>query len=68
MFNLFMVMGLTGFLFPFSLSNKLLLRDLPVMIGFTLALVAILRHAKGTNRWHGLLFFGCYCLYCFSLL
>ena len=68
MFNLFMVMGLTGILFPFSLSNDLLLRDLPVMIGFTLALVAILRHARGTNRWHGLLFFSTYTFYCFSLL
>ena len=68
MFNLFMVMGLTGIFFPFSLSNKLLLRDLPVMIGFTLALVAILRNAKGTNRWHGLLFFAAYSIYCFSLL
>ena len=67
MFNLFMVMGLTGIIFPFSLSNKLLLRDLPVMIGFTLALVAILLHAKGTNRWHGLLFFIAYIIYCFSL-
>ena len=68
MFNLFMVMGLTGIIFPFSLSNKLLLRDLPVMIGFTLALVAILRNAKGTDRWHGLLFFAAYSIYCFSLL
>lgn len=68
MFNLFMVMGLTGLIFPFSLSNTLLLRDLPVMIGFTLALVAILRHANGTNRWHGILLFSSYCVYCFFLL
>lgn len=68
MFNLFMAMGLTGTILPFSLSNDLLLRDLPVMIGFTLALVAILRHAQGTHRWHGLIFFGAYIFYCFSLL
>lgn len=68
MFNLFMVMGLTGAIFPFSLSNTLLLRDLPVMIAFTLALVAILRHVQGTERWHGLLFLGCYAVYCFFLL
>ena len=68
MFNLFMVMGLTGLIRPFSLSDQLLLRDLPIMTAFTLALVAILRHAEGTNRWHGLLFFTCYCAYCFMLL
>ncbi len=68
MFNLFMVMGLTGIIFPFSLSKDLLHRDLPVMIAFTLALVAILGHTKGTKKWHGVLFFGTYCIYCFSLL
>ena len=68
MFNLFMVMGLTGSIMPFSLSNTLLLRDLPVMIAFTLALVAILRHSNGTDRWHGVLFFGSYCGYCILLL
>ena len=68
MFNLFMVMGLTSIIFPFSLSKDLLHRDLPVMIAFTLALVAILGHTKGTNKWHGVLFFGSYCAYCFSLL
>ena len=68
MFNLFMVMGLTGIIFPFSLSKDLLHRDLPVMIAFSLALVAILGHTKGTNKWHGVLFFGSYCAYCFSLL
>jgi cation:H+ antiporter len=68
MFNLFMVMGITGLIRPFSLSDQLLLRDLPIMTAFTLALVAILRHTEGTNRWHGLLFFSCYCVYCFMLL
>ena len=68
MFNLFMVMGLTSVIFPFSLSADLLHRDLPVMIAFTLALIAILGHTKGTNRWHGALFFGSYCIYCFVLL
>jgi cation:H+ antiporter len=68
LFNLFMVMGLTGFIIPFSLSATLLHRDLPVMIAFTIALIAILLHTKGTNRWHGMLFFGSYCVYCFILL
>ena len=68
MFNILMVMGLTGVIKPFALSPDLLNRDLPVMIIFTLAVVAILGHTKGTNRWHGFLFFGSYCAYCFMLL
>jgi len=68
MFNLFMIMGLTGIFFPFQLTNTLLFRDLPVMTGYTLALIAIIRHASGTNRWHGILFLGGYIAYCMSLL
>jgi len=68
LFNLFMVMGLTGIFAPFSLTDDLLLRDLPVMIGFSIALIAVLRHAGGTKRWHGALFLTSYGAYCFSLL
>lgn len=68
MFNLFMVLGLTAAVEPFPLSPHLLQRDLPVMMGFTLALVAVLRRRGGTRRWHGLLFLGSYGIYCISLL
>ncbi|NOQ45992.1 MAG: calcium/sodium antiporter [Desulfobulbaceae bacterium] len=68
MFNLFMVLGLTGLIKPFALSPNLLQRDLPVMLAFTLVLVPILHRSHGTKRWHGLLFLGSYCLYCVSLL
>lgn len=68
MFNLFMVMGLTATIKPFLLSSQLLYRDLPVMLGYSLALVAVLRRRGGTKRWHGLLFFGGYLAYCISLL
>ena len=68
MFNLLMVLGLTGTIKPFSLSPELLQRDLPVMLAFTLALVAALRHSGGTRRWHGLVFFLGYGIYCIFLL
>lgn len=68
MFNLFMVLGLTGLIKPFALSDQLLHRDLPVMLIFTLALIPILHKQGGTRRWHGVLFLGAYGMYCYSLL
>ncbi len=68
MFNLFMVLGLTGLLKPFSLSPDLLHRDLPVMLAFTLVLIPILHTTGGTRRIHGIFLLGGYLLYCFSLI
>jgi len=68
MFNLFMVLGLTGLISPFHLSPALLHRDLPVMLAFTLLLIPVLHKTGGTRRWHGLLFLGGYLLYCATLL
>jgi len=67
MFNLFMVLGLTGLIKPFQLSPELLQRDLPTMLAFTLILIPILQRNKGTRRRHGILFLGGYLLYCYSL-
>lgn len=67
MFNLFMVLGLTGLTMPFTLSPELLKRDLPIMLAFTLILIPILHRTGGTRRWHGVLFLGAYGAYCFSL-
>ncbi|HEB68787.1 MAG TPA: calcium/sodium antiporter [Desulfobulbus sp.] len=68
MFNLFMVLGLTGTIKPFALSPDLLHRDLPVMLAFTLILIPILHRTGGTRRWHGLLFLGAYAAYGYSLI
>jgi cation:H+ antiporter len=68
MFNLFMVLGLTGMVKPFSLSQDLLQRDLPVMLAFTMILIPILHRHEGTKRWHGMLFLGGYLTYCYSLI
>jgi len=68
MFNLFMVLGLTGMISPFQLSSELLKRDLPVMLAFTLILIPVLHRNDGTKRWHGMLFLGGYLVYCYSLI
>lgn len=68
MFNLFMVLGLTGAIHPFSLSPELLNRDLPVMLAFTLVLIPILHRNGGTRRRHGVLLLGAYLAYCLTLI
>lgn len=68
MFNLFMVLGLTGMIKPFQLTPDLLQRDLPIMLAFTIILIPILHRHDGTKRWHGILFLGGYLAYCFSLI
>ncbi len=68
MFNLFMVLGLTGLIHPFALSPDLLRRDLPVMLAFTLLLIPILHRNGGTKRLHGVLFLGSYLTYCYTLI
>lgn len=67
MFNLFMVLGLTAVITPFELSPGLLQRDLPVMLIFTLVLLPMLKHAGGTNRWHGFVLLSGYIGYYFVL-
>ena len=68
MFNLFMVLGLTGLIKPFHLSPELLHRDLPTMLAFTLILLPILQRNEGTKRRHGVLFLCGYLLYWYSLI
>jgi cation:H+ antiporter len=68
MFNLYMVLGLTGLLRPFSLSRDLLQRDLPVMLAFTVLMIPILHKNGGTRRLHGALFFCGYLVYCSFLI
>lgn len=68
MFNLLMVLGLTGAIKPFSLEQQLLFRDLPIMFAFTVVLIPILRPNGETKRWHGLLLLFAYGTYCTYLL
>ncbi len=68
MFNLFMVLGLTGLLLPFDLSTELLRRDLPIMTAFTLVLVPFLAGDGRTRRWQGALLLLGYGLYCVTLV
>lgn len=53
-FNLLMVMGCTGTIFPFHLPATALYRDLPIMTAFTLILIPIAKTRKQTlTRLYG---------------
>ncbi len=58
LFNILMVMGVTGIIYPFNLEENLLLRDLPVMMIFTAILIPILYFKHELSRLTG------FCLIC----
>ncbi|MBM9511727.1 calcium/sodium antiporter [Desulfogranum marinum] len=68
MFNLLMVLGVTGLIKPFAIEPELLRRDLPVMFAFTMIIIPILLRDGTTKRWHGVLLLCAYTGYCVSLL
>ncbi len=68
MFNLLMVLGLTGLIKPFAIDQQLLQRDLPVMFAFTVVIIPILLRDGRTRKWQGALLLCAYTGYCISLL
>ena len=63
LFNLLMVMGVTASLLPFALPPELLLRDLPVMLLFSLVPVFFLARQGRMDRWLGGLLLAGYLAY-----
>ena len=68
LFNILMVMGVTGLFFPFELDPSLLSRDVPVMLGFTLVLLPILYLRHRLSRLTGFCLLCGYGVYMYSLL
>ncbi|WP_028579671.1 calcium/sodium antiporter [Desulfogranum japonicum] len=68
MFNLLMVLGITGVIKPFTIDPSLLTRDLPIMLFFTLILIPMLLRDGTTRKWHGIILLCMYTGYCVSLL
>jgi cation:H+ antiporter len=67
LFNLLLVMGVTAGIKPFQIPDQALLRDLPVMLGYSIILVPIAIYVKEIKRWHGAAFLAGYCIYIYSL-
>jgi cation:H+ antiporter len=67
LFNLLMVMGTTALITPFTISQVTLVRDLPVMLGFVLALIPMLLIRQGLGRVDGFLLLSCYAFYLLTL-
>lgn len=68
MFNLLMVLGITGLIKPFTIQPELLLRDLPIMFLFSAILVPIFYHRGKAGKRHGFLLLAGYGAYCYHLL
>jgi len=67
LFNLLMVLGVAGLVKPFALQSVLLVRDLPVMILFSVVLASLLYFRGKIQRWHGLMLLATYGGYIFLL-
>ncbi len=60
LFNLLMVMGLTAAIIPFALPSQLLQRDLPVMLFFSLLILAAISYRGRLGRGLGLFMLAAY--------
>jgi cation:H+ antiporter len=68
LFNLLMVMGVTAVIKPFSFSPELMVRDLPVMILFSVMLLPIVYYSHGVKRGHGIMMVAGYVGYLLFLM
>jgi len=67
LFNLLMVMGITGLARPFTIPQQGLSRDIPAMLVVTLALVPIALGTGAMKRRHGLGLLAAYAIYIYTL-
>ncbi|MDX8389817.1 MAG: calcium/sodium antiporter [Mariprofundaceae bacterium] len=69
MFNLLAVLAMPGLIHPGNFAPEVLLRDFPIMLGFTVALLVVSfgRKAGKINRFEGGLLISCFVSYLYLL-
>ncbi len=68
LFNILMVMGVTGIIYPFELDSNLLYRDVPIMLLFTTILIPILYFKHKISRLVGFCLLCAYGAYLYALI
>ncbi len=68
LFNLMMVMGTAATVSPVSFTSAVSHRDLPIMVGFVLVLVPIVKFRQTILRRHGFFLLSAYAIYMFLLV
>jgi cation:H+ antiporter len=68
LFNILMILGLSGLFAPLPVSEELLTWDSRWMLGITLLLLPILLTGRGVHRWEGGLLLVAYGVYLCLLL
>ncbi len=53
LFNLFMVLGISGTVKPFLISGEVFSRDIPTMLFYPVFIMTVLYLQMKINRWHG---------------
>lgn len=55
LFNIFLILGVTSAICPLEIEPSLVRYELPIMVGFSVALLAVLVNGMKVHRWEGLL-------------
>jgi cation:H+ antiporter len=59
-FNVLLILGVTVVVHPIHVDDTILVRELPVMVGFAILLVPIVGYKLKVHRWEGLILLGAY--------
>jgi cation:H+ antiporter len=66
-FNILLILGVTAILRPIPVADAILWQDIPVMLGFSLALLPVIARGKGLSRASGTAFVVLYLVYLLAL-
>ena len=67
-FNILLILGITAILRPVPVAEAILWQDIPVMLGFSLALLPVIARGRGLSRASGMAFLALYLVYLLVLV
>jgi cation:H+ antiporter len=62
-FNILLILGVAAILRPIPVAGEMLWQDIPVMLGFSLALLPVIARGRGLSRASGAAFLALYLVY-----
>lgn len=68
MFNILMILGMSGFVAPLPVQSVIFETDCFWMLGVTLLLFPIIFTGRRINQFEGMILMGCYCIYLAQLI
>jgi cation:H+ antiporter len=65
-YNILAILGATALVTPLPVPERIIAFDLPMLIGVSLFLLALLLFERRVGRWAGLVLFACFVLYIYA--